>query len=228
MKKILHLTLFLALISGIAGIALGFANDMTAPVIEANNLKAEKENLKVIYPDVADDAFAIQDENVSDTIEKVFKVEGKGYIFKMKVAGYKEGTSFLVALNSDGTVYDYVAISNGDTQGLGTKVTEQAYRDTLKGKNAANESILADTIAGATVSSKPVVTGIVEAAKYQIEVLGLEADTNSGATADTNGGATQDASDTDTSATTDTDTSATGDGSDTQTEATTQNETGGN
>lgn len=192
MKKILHLTLFLALISGIAGIALGFANDMTAPVIEANNLKAEKANLLVIYPDVAEEAFSIVDEKVSDTIEKVFNVEGKGYIFKMKVSGYKEGTSFLVALNSDGTVYDYVAISNGDTQGLGTKVTEQAYRDTLKGKNAANESILADTIAGATVSSKPVVQGIVEAAKYQIEVLGVKADTSTSATSDTSTSASTD------------------------------------
>lgn len=223
MKKILHLTFFLALISGIAGIALGFANDMTAPVIEANNLKAEKANLKVIYPDVADDAFAIEGENVSDTIEKVFKVEGKGYIFKMKVSGYKEGTSFLVALNSDGTVYDYVAISNGDTQGLGTKVTEAAYRETLKGKNAADESILADTISGATVSSKPVVQGIVEAAKYQIEKLGVPApDTHGGATADTNTSASTETdadkdanadkdatTDTDTSASTDTDSSAT-------------------
>lgn len=191
MKKILHLTLFLALISGIAGIALGFANDMTAPVIEANNLKAEKANLKVIYPDVADEAFTIVNENVSDTIEKVFKVEGKGYIFKMKVKGYKEGTSFLVALNADGTVYDYVAISNGDTQGLGTKVTEAEYRETLKGKNAADESILADTISGATVSSKPVVEGIVEAAKYQIDELGVPAvDTQGGATTDTDTAAT--------------------------------------
>ena len=191
MKKILHLTLFLALISGIAGIALGFANEMTAPVIEANNLKAEKANLKVIYPDVADEAFTIVNENVSDTIEKVFKVEGKGYIFKMKVKGYKEGTSFLVALNADGTVYDYVAISNGDTQGLGTKVTEAEYRETLKGKNAADESILADTISGATVSSKPVVEGIVEAAKYQIDELGVPAaDTQGGATSDTSTSAT--------------------------------------
>lgn len=186
MKKILHLTLFLALISGIAGIALGLANDLTAPIIEANNLKAEKANLKVIYPDVADDAFAIIEENPTDTIEKIFQVEGKGYIFKMKVAGYKEGTSFLVALNADGTVYDYAPISNGDTQGLGTQVMDEAYRQTLKGKNAYDGSILSDTITGATVSSKPVVAGIEEAAKYQVEKLGVSApDTNTSATSDT-------------------------------------------
>ena len=229
MKKILHLTLFLALISGIAGIALGFANDMTAPVIEANNLKAEKANLKVLFPDVADDAFSIVKENVSDTIQKVFEVEGHGYIFKMQVKGYKEGTTFLVALNNDGTVYDYVAISNGDTQGLGTKVTEDAYREKLKGKNAANGDILSDTISGATVSSKPVVEGIAEAAKYQIDELGTPAvDTNSGATSDTNNGAT---TDTDTSASTDagtdTDTSAST-STDTDTSASTDTDTSAN
>lgn len=171
MKKILHLTVFLALIAALAGGALAFANNMTAPVIAANELAAEKETLKEIYPDESDDAFAIVESDVSDTIEKIFKVEGKGYIFKMQVSGYKDGTSFLVALNEDGTVYDYVAISNGDTQGLGSKVTEQPFRDSLKGADATGEDILNDTITGATVSSKPVIEGIREAAQYQADNL---------------------------------------------------------
>ena len=168
MKKIIHLTVFLALIAAIAGAALGLANSLTAPVIAKNELAAEKETLKKIYPD---GKFEIVETNVSDTIQKVFKVEGKGYIFKMKVSGYKEGTSFLVALNDDGTVADYVAISNGDTTGLGTKVMDEAFRNTLKNKDALNGEVLNDTITGATVSSKPVVKGIVEAAKYQAENL---------------------------------------------------------
>ena len=168
MKKIIHLTVFLALIAALAGAALGFANSMTAPVIAKNDLEAEKQTLKVIYPD---GKFEVVEKNVSKTIEKVFKVEGKGYIFKMKVSGYKDGTSFLVALKADGSVDDYVAISNGDTQGIGTKVTEDSFRTTLKGKNALDGSILNDTITGATVSSQPIVKGIEEAAKYQAEKL---------------------------------------------------------
>lgn len=132
MKKILHLTVFLALIAALAGGALAFANNMTAPVIAANELAAEKETLKEIYPDVSDDAFVKVKDNASKTIEKIFEVEGKGYIFKMKVTGYKDGTSYLVALNKDGSVYDYVAISNGDTQGLGSKVTEKPFRESLR------------------------------------------------------------------------------------------------
>lgn len=168
MKKIIHLTVFLALIAALAGAALGFANSMTAPVIAENELKAEKDTLREIYKD---GKFEVVDKDVSTTIEKIFKVEGKGYIFKMKVSGYKDGTSFLVALNSDGTVYDYVAISNGDTKDIGTKVADDEFRKSLKGANAENGDILNDTISGATVSSRPVVEGIAEAAKYQAENL---------------------------------------------------------
>ena len=89
----------------------------------------------------------------------------------MKVSGYKDGTSFLVALNDDGTIYDYVAISNGDTNGIGSKVTEDDFRNTLKGADATSDELLDDTIAGATVSSKPVLEGIKEAADYQADSL---------------------------------------------------------
>ena len=147
---------------------MGFANNMTAPVIAANDLKAEEETLRVIYPD---GEFEIVDQGVSDTIEKIFRVDGKNYIFKMKVSGYKDGTSFLVALNDDGTIYDYVAISNGDTNGIGSKVTEDDFRNTLKGADATSDELLDDTIAGATVSSKPVLEGIKEAADYQADSL---------------------------------------------------------
>ena len=42
MNKIVHLGLFLAIVSAVAGGALAFANQMTAPVIAANNEKQEK------------------------------------------------------------------------------------------------------------------------------------------------------------------------------------------
>lgn len=170
MKKIMHLTVFLALIAALAGAALGFANSMTAPVIAENELKAERQTLKVIY-DLPDSAFEVADENVSDTILKVFKVKDKGYVFKMKVAGYSDGTIFLVALDEKGSVVDYVAISNGDTKGLGSKVTEEPFRKSLKGKDGLSDELYDDVITGATKSSKPVIEGIMEAAKYQADHL---------------------------------------------------------
>lgn len=167
MKKILHLTFFLALVAAIAGGALAFANNITAPIVAANALAAEKENLKLIFPDAADADFEEVKVTDSETIEKIFKVAGKGTIFKLQVTGYKEGTSFMVALADDGKIIDYVVISNGDTQGIGTKVADESFKKTLLDKKAGTDTI--DVISGATISSEPVIDGIGEAGKYLSE-----------------------------------------------------------
>ena len=49
MKKIIHLTLFLAIVSAIAGGALAFANQITQPIITANAEAAEKESLIQLF-----------------------------------------------------------------------------------------------------------------------------------------------------------------------------------
>ena len=167
MKKVMHLTLFLALVAAIAGGALAFANSLTAPIVAANALAAEKENLQLIFPDAADSDFEEVSVKDSETIEKIFTVKGQGTVFKLQVSGYKDGTSFMVALDDDAKILDYVVISNGDTQGIGSKVAEDSFKKTLLDKTAESDTL--DTISGATVSSKPVVEGIQEAGKYLLE-----------------------------------------------------------
>ena len=163
MNKIVHLGLFLAIVSAVAGGALAFANQMTAPVIAANNEKQEKESLLAMYPDANANDFKLVDATLdSKTVQKVYEYKNV-YIFNMKVSGYKDGTVFLVSIDKDSKKIDkYNAISNGDTKGLGSKVTEAPFKKSLEGKNATGEL---DTISGATVSSGPVVSGIHEAAK---------------------------------------------------------------
>ena len=150
MNKIVHLGLFLAIVSAVAGGALAFANQMTAPVIAANNEKQEKESLLAMYPDANANDFKLVDAKLdSKTVQKVYE--------------YKNGTVFLVSIDKDSKKIDkYNAISNGDTKGLGSQVTEAPFKKSLEGKDATGEL---DTISGATVSSGPVVSGIHEAAK---------------------------------------------------------------
>lgn len=163
MNKIVHLGLFLAIVSAIAGGALAFANQMTAPVIAANNEKQEKESLIAMYPDASEDDFKIVNKTLdSKTVQKVYSYKNY-YIFNMSVSGYKDGTVFLVSIDKDSKKIDkYNAISNGDTKGLGSQVTEKPFKKSLEGKDASGKL---DTISGATVSSTPVVNGINEAAK---------------------------------------------------------------
>ena len=152
MNKVAHLTVFLSVISAIAGGALAWANNMTAPVIAANNLKQEKESLQEMYPDASlNDFKQVKLDTDSTTIQKVYTYEDK-VIFNMSVSGYKDGTTFL---------------SNGDTKGLGSQVLDKPFRKSLEGKKASGQL---DTISGATISSSAVTAGINEAAGYVKDV----------------------------------------------------------
>jgi electron transport complex protein RnfG len=168
MKNILHLSLFLAVVSAIAGGALAYANSVTAPIIEYNTEMAEKEILSEMYPDASLDDFEIVDVTVDNsTVNKIFKY-GDVYIFNMTVSGFDGGTNYLVAINStDDTIEKFQTISNGDTKGIGSKVTEPAFAESLEGKDANGQL---DTISGATMSSGPIVEGIHEAALIVAEL----------------------------------------------------------
>ena len=168
MNKILKLGVFLAVVSAIAGGALAFANEMTAPVIAANNEKTEKAALLQMYPDASESDFEeVEFNSESTTVQKVYKYNDL-FIFNMKVSGYKDGTTFLVSINSnDKTIDNFLAMSNGDTKGLGSKVLEDDFKNSLLHKSSEEEL---DTISGATVSSQPVVDAINEASTYVDEL----------------------------------------------------------
>lgn len=162
-----YLALFLAVTAGIAGGALYSANSLTAPVIKANAEKAEKASLLEMYPDASIDDFVVVDAEdiIADhpIVQGVYKYGDDIVIFKNSVSGYDGGTVFLVAINvADDTVDSFKAISNGDTKGIGSKITENAFAESVKGKQASGEL---DTISGATFTSKPVVEAINECAE---------------------------------------------------------------
>ena len=129
MNKIVHLGLFLAIVSAVAGGALAFANQMTAPVIAENNERQEKESLLAMYPDANSNDFKLVNKTLdSKTVQKVYEYKNV-YIFNMSVSGYKDGTVFLVSIDKDSKKIDkYNAISNGDTKGLGSQVTEAPFK----------------------------------------------------------------------------------------------------
>ena len=163
MKKILHLTLFLAIVSVIAGGALAYFNELTEPVIAENEAKQERETLLEMYPDANVEDFKNVDLSSieSKTINKIYSYQDF-YIFNMSVSGYSQGTTFLVSIDKNNLNIDkFIAISNGDTSGLGTQVLDELFRKSMEGNPADGQL---DTISGATISSSAVVNGIHEAA----------------------------------------------------------------
>lgn len=72
MNKIVHLGLFLAIVSAVAGGALAFANQMTAPVIAENNERQEKESLLAMYPDANSNDFKLVNKTLDSKPFKRF------------------------------------------------------------------------------------------------------------------------------------------------------------
>jgi Na+-translocating ferredoxin:NAD+ oxidoreductase subunit G len=164
MKKIITLTLFLAIISALAGATLAFVNDMTSPIIEERKIAAVKATLEAIFPG-ASEYKEISFEDASGDVTNVYEAAGSGYAFNVSVQGYKDVITFIVGIDESGKIVGFTINYVNDTPGLGTKVADPEFASQIIGKQVGDK---VDTIAGSTVSSAAVVKGIDAAvAVYQ-------------------------------------------------------------
>ena len=159
MKKILHLTLFLAIVSAIAGAALSYVNGMTSPIIEERKIAAVKSSLQEIYPST-DEFKEIDFTDASGAVQNVYEAVGAGYAFNVKVQGYANPIEYLVGVDNDGVVVGFVVTAVADTPGLGSKVGDADFANSVIGNNISGSF---DTIAGATISSSAVTSGLANA-----------------------------------------------------------------
>lgn len=171
MKKILTLTLFLAIVAGLSGAALSLVHSMTDPIIQEAAIASEKENLVKIYTSGEDFKAVDSDTTKYPAIQGVYEASSgstvKGYVYKCSVSGYGGTIVYLVALDNDGTYKGYEVIDcSSETKGFGSKVGDQEFKDGIVGKKIG-DSI--DTISGATISSSAVVEGIEEATEHYQE-----------------------------------------------------------
>ena len=164
MKKTILLAVFLAVVAGLSGAALSLVNSITAPIIEEAAIAKEKENLVKIYPGGEFKQVETDLEGFPG-IAGVYETTGKGYVYKCSVQGYgSTPIVFLVALDNDGTYKGYEVVDcSSETSGFGSKVAEEPFISSVKGKNIG-DSI--DIISGATISSSAVVDGISQAADH--------------------------------------------------------------
>lgn len=164
MKKIIHLTVFLAIISALAGATLAFINDITSPIIEERKIAAVKSTLEAIFPN-ASEYKEVSFDDASGTVKNVYEAAGAGYAFNVTVQGYKDVITFIVGIDDSGKIVGFTVNYVNDTPGLGSKVGEPEFANSIVGKNVGDK---VDTIAGSTVSSAAVVKGIDAAvAVYQ-------------------------------------------------------------
>ena len=161
MKKILHLTLFLAIISAVAGGALAFVNSITEPIITANALKEVQATLEEFFPNGDFEEVSIVGEPA--TITNIYEVNGEGVVYKVSTQGFKDKIIYLVAIDNESNFVGFKVTQNNDTQGFGTRVSEAEFTDQFLDQSIDTE---VDTLSGATVSSSAVVLGLDEVVEY--------------------------------------------------------------
>ena len=157
MSKTVKLAAFLGIVSAIAALCVSLVFGLTDPIIQENLIASEKANLELMVP--GGDFSAVDGyKDDSGLIEGIYKVDGKGYIFKLTGYGYSSTQIiFLAGLNQDGTVYGLVPLQQQETSGYGSRCFEQDYIDKLC-QTAAGASF--DTLSGASLTSGALINGL--------------------------------------------------------------------
>ncbi len=161
MKKALQLVLFLGIVCLVSGLAVGYVNGITAPIIEESLLASEIENLEAMYPNAEFSALDVDDD--TGIVTGAYEVEGEGYVVKVEVTGYNSSTPIiaLIGFDSEGTITGLMVIQQQETSGFGSLVFEEDNIDSLfVGKTLSEES---DLLSGATVTSRAMQNAVAAA-----------------------------------------------------------------
>ena len=171
MKNIVKLTVFLAIVAGLAGGALSFVNGMTYPIIQEQKIVSVKENLVKIYSN--GEEFKALDVSLSDydALVSVYEADKGGspvgYVYETSAQGYGGQVRALIALDKDGTYKGLQIIDcSTETPGKGDVIAGDAFINSVVGKNIG-DSI--DVISGSTISSNAVIVGIEQATQHYNE-----------------------------------------------------------
>jgi electron transport complex protein RnfG len=146
---------FLTIIVLVSVSLLLYINTFTSGVVEAQNRAKIQSVLESIFPGLTDfeedgDLFIIYE---GDSVA--------GYTFLASGNGYSGEISMLVGINPDYSIKDVAILSQTETPGLGSRITEKEFTGQFAGL-MVDDVVLSkdggsiDAITGATISSRAV------------------------------------------------------------------------
>ena len=171
MKKGIPAWITLGLIALVAGLLLGFTNELTAPVIAQQTLIKDEEARRAVLPqaeafeplDVAEDA------GLDSCYQGLVGEAAVGYVAQVTVKGYGGEIQVTVGMDTAGIITGIsVGGSNfSETMGLGAKTRDAAFTDQFAGLDAPIAlGTDVDAVTNATISSTAVVSGVNIACEY--------------------------------------------------------------
>lgn len=169
----------LVAIALIMGAILGLTNLATADIITEQKLVKAEASRKAIFPEAQDffalDVSQFNEEKTPGLTDAYKAVRGDkeiGYIFTAANRGYAGDVPCVIGINTDGIIVGIEVLDNKETPGLGTKIEEPEFLNTLTGKESTDSfDIVASyekkdgisAVTGATFSSKAVANDVKSA-----------------------------------------------------------------
>ncbi len=173
-KKILsnkaYPVVFLAIIVTISMILLIAVNSFTSTVVESRREEEVTAILEEIFPEMSQ--YELEGE-----VYTIYQDDTKtGYAFRASGSGYGGNIDVLVGLDNDFGIIGISILSQTETPGVGSKITESSFTDQFKGLSASDIALSSeggkiDAITGATISSRAVVDAIREKMVEVIDTL---------------------------------------------------------
>ena len=158
---IIVLVLICAIMSGL----LALTNSITDPIIKKAEADANTAARLEVMPDAADFE-EITVDGLPDSVVGVFKsTNDVGYVFSITAQGYggKNTLKMAVGIGMDGKITGVKVLDHKETVGLGSKIaTDANFYGQFPGLDAAGAAN-ADTISGATFSSRYYKAAIADA-----------------------------------------------------------------
>ena len=181
MGDIVKLALRLFIFALVASVLLAVTNEVTKGPIEQQKLASKMAALNTVLPGCEYEQ--IEYEGISDdsALDEIFigkNADGsiKGYALTASPQGYGGEIPITLGVSEGGYVTQVYVGSLQETQGLGSRVGDDAFKEQFIAIAADPDTLRndVDTIAGATISSSAFVNAVQEMLTYTKGTLGIE------------------------------------------------------
>jgi electron transport complex protein RnfG len=155
--------LVLSVICLVISLALAVTNGFTSPVIAVNAADRAETARRALIPEAEGFAPVAAPGLPGGVTEAYGTTNGVGYVFSVSATGYGGSGSLqiLVGIDNDGKIIAIKTLANGETKGLGSRVSEPDFEGQFAGKDGGLDGV--NAVTGATISSKAYLGAVREA-----------------------------------------------------------------
>ena len=165
----LNMTITLFAITIIAGVSLGFINDITEQPIKDAKIAKKTNALKLVLPDfnnkIVESVKLVNHELAKDSIEIYPGFQDEKHVGTAIIGSSEKGYSGLVKImvgfEPNGSIKNIVVLEQKETPGLGTKMKDDKFLRQFRGKNLAEYDVKptkdggdVDALTGATITTR--------------------------------------------------------------------------